>query len=56
MDSTDRGYGTLLSNNSFSGVVGMVYRKEIDIGLITFIISKERAMAGEFLMPILETV
>ena len=44
----DKSYGVIKENGSWSGIIGMLQRKEIDIGLVAFIISYERSLVASF--------
>ncbi len=49
--SIDGNYGGKGSDGKFNGIIGMVQRKEVDIGVASFSLSKERAGAVPFLIP-----
>ncbi|XP_068223835.1 glutamate receptor ionotropic, kainate glr-3-like [Palaemon carinicauda] len=44
----DRQWGTELPNGSFSGMIGMCQRKEVDVALGPFALSWSRAKAADF--------
>ncbi|XP_069696128.1 probable glutamate receptor [Periplaneta americana] len=50
--SHDAVFGFLLDNGSWSGVVGMVLREEVDVGISFFAYLKDRIDAVSFLPPI----
>ena len=52
VDSVDGNYGSLLYNGSFNGIIGMLTRGEVDLGLTGFSLTKSRAEAADFLHPI----
>ncbi|KAG7169897.1 Glutamate receptor-like 52, partial [Homarus americanus] len=47
----DGNWGTKLPNGTWNGMVGMVYRREADLGVAPFTITLERAQAIEFTFP-----
>ncbi|KAJ4445623.1 hypothetical protein ANN_12305 [Periplaneta americana] len=52
---TQHSWGVYLDNKTWSGVIGLVQRREVDIGIGTFAMSSQRSSAVDFFAPMLET-
>ena len=48
---TDHAWGSLLPNNSWSGMMGMVVRGEADVAISAFTMTKGRLAAIDFMSP-----
>ncbi len=48
IDSIDGGWGNMLPNGSFNGMVGMLQRKEIEVAISSFFTNPDRAKVAEF--------
>ena len=46
--SVDGGWGTLLENNSWTGVVGMLDRKEVDVSVTDLAITEARSQVIDY--------
>jgi hypothetical protein len=49
--SIDGSWGNKLMDGSFSGMVGMLHRNEVDISVAGFVLQKSRAEGAKFLKP-----
>ncbi len=52
--SIDGTWGSLQSDGTMSGMIGMLQRKEVEVALAGFIIMKDRAEAADFVTPFFE--
>jgi hypothetical protein len=52
MAPNDAVFGSQLDNGSWTGAVGMVVRKEVDVGISFFAYLLDRMYAVDFLPPI----
>ena len=50
--SIDRAWGSQQNDGTFDGIVGMLQRSEVDYGVTAFGLSKGRAEAADFLLPL----
>ena len=50
--SVDRKFGSKLDNGSFTGMLGMLQRQEVDFAVSSLIISQDRSLAADFLSPL----
>ncbi|KAK8384650.1 hypothetical protein O3P69_014312 [Scylla paramamosain] len=46
--SSDRTFGTIMPDGSWTGMMGMVVREEVDFGGVPFMLSPARAAAGDY--------
>ncbi len=46
--SIDGEWGSLLEDGSFNGMVGMVERSEVDVGISSFFLTTDRARVTDF--------
>ncbi len=47
--SIDGAWGGKLNNGSFTGIIGMVERGDVEIGISAFSMTRDRAQAVDFL-------
>ncbi len=52
LESPDGRYGSDYGNGSFDGVIGMLQRKEVMVGINGFLVSATRAKAADPLVPL----
>lgn len=50
------GYGQQTSNQSWTGVLGLVQRNEVDVGITALIKTVERANIADFTVPLYEAL
>jgi hypothetical protein len=51
---SESNFGSILPNGSWDGIVGMLTRREVDAATANLILTPERAMALDFLAPLLD--
>ena len=49
--SVDGGWGSGKVNGNYTGMIGMLNRKEVDVGMQLFVVNRERSEGADDLLP-----